>query len=213
MIAGKHSTAHVMMNALDEATHAQIQAFVDDPSFRRPCISIMPDCHAGATPCIGFTMLMNDRIIPDVVGVDIGCGMLARKIEADHLDVAAFDSFIKADIPSSFPIREEAWSGEGFFSPVARRIGMEEGRALRSVGTLGGGNHFIEAGFGTDARVWMTVHSGFRNFGLRIARRLRGKRGAQERGIPYLDVDSSEGRAYIDDQLIGSRTSASTAKR
>lgn len=72
-IKGKYNTANVMIDEVDSATRGQIQDFVNNPSFGNSYIAIMPDCHKGSGSCIGFTMQMNDRIIPDVVGVDIGC--------------------------------------------------------------------------------------------------------------------------------------------
>lgn len=211
-IKGKYNKANVMIDTLDETTRSQIQGFVNNHSFHGSYIAIMPDCHAGAGSCIGFTMQMNDRIIPDVVGVDIGCGMLSRKFDVESFDIPAFDAFIKENIPSGFAINDKVYRGVDFFTETVKKIGMDEGRALRSIGTLGGGNHFIEAGFGADGKLWVTIHSGSRNFGLQIAKyhglkakELCVKWGADTQGIPFLVVDSPEGKDYIADQLIGSQ--------
>ena len=211
-IKGKYNQANVMIDTLDETTRSQIQGFVNNPSFHGSYIAIMPDCHAGAGSCIGFTMQMNDRIIPDVVGVDIGCGMLSCKFDVESFDIPAFDAFIKENIPSGFAINDKVFRGVDFFSDTVKKIGMDEGRALRSVGTLGGGNHFIEAGYGADGKLWVTIHSGSRNFGLQIAKyhgvkakELCTKWGADTQGIPFLVVESPEGQDYIADQLIGSQ--------
>jgi RNA-splicing ligase RtcB len=211
-IKGKYNTANVMIDDIDETTRSQIQGFVNNPSFGGSYIAIMPDCHAGAGSCIGFTMQMNDRIIPDVVGVDIGCGMLSEKFDVDSIDLPAFDTFIKENIPSGFAVNEDVWKGADFFRDTQARIGADVGRVYRSVGTLGGGNHFIEAGYGNDGKLWVTIHSGSRNFGLQIAKyhgevakTLCKKWGADTQGIPFLVVDSPEGQAYINDQIIGSR--------
>lgn len=212
VIKGKYNSANVMIDYIDDTTYEQIQGFVNNPSFSGSYIAIMPDCHFGAGSCIGFTMQMNDRIIPDVVGVDIGCGMLSEKFDTESLDVEAFDNFIKANIPSGFSINNNPWGGADFFSHVVKKIGMDQGRAFRSIGTLGGGNHFIEAGFGADGLLWVTIHSGSRNFGLQIskyhglmAKKLCDKWGADTQGIPFLLVDSPEGQDYIADQLIGAQ--------
>jgi RNA-splicing ligase RtcB len=212
IIKGKYNQANVMIDDIDETTRAQIQGFVNNPSFHGPYIAIMPDCHAGSGSCIGFTMQMNDRIIPDVVGVDIGCGMLSRKFDIESFDIPAFDAFIKYNIPSGFAINDKVFRGVDFFTNTVKKIGMDEGRALRSIGTLGGGNHFIEAGYGADGKLWVTIHSGSRNFGLQIAKyhgnkakELCTKWGADTQGIPFLVVDSPEGQDYIADQFIGSQ--------
>ena len=211
-IKGKYNNVNVMIDTIDETTRAQIQNFANNPSFQGAYIAIMPDCHAGAGSCIGFTMQMNDRIIPDVVGVDIGCGMLSRKFDIEAFDIPAFDAFIKENIPSGFSVNDELWKGVDFFSDIVKKIGMDEGRAFRSIGTLGGGNHFIEVGYGKDSKLWVTIHSGSRNFGLQIAKyhglkakELCAKWGADTQGIPFLIVDSPEGKDYISDQLIGSQ--------
>jgi len=210
IIKGKYNQAHVMIDEIDDSTRSQIQNFVNNPSFKGSYIAIMPDCHAGAGSCIGFTMQMNDRIIPDVVGVDLGCGMLSCKFNIEHLDLPAFDYFIKENIPSGFSINDKKYAGPDFFSETARKIGMDEGRASRSIGSLGSGNHFIECGFGSDGKLWVTIHSGSRNFGLQVAKyhtnkakELCEKWGADTQGIPFLLVDSPEGQDYISDQLIG----------
>lgn len=212
IIKGKYNQANVMIDEIDDTTRSQIQGFVNNPSFNGSYIAIMPDCHAGTGSCIGFTMQMNERIIPDVVGVDIGCGMLSRKFDIDTFNISAFDNFIKKNIPSGFSINAKAWGGVDFFSKIVRKIGMDEGRAFHSIGTLGGGNHFIEAGYGNDGKLWVTIHSGSRNFGLQIAKyhKLKAKEictkwGAYTQGIPFLVVDSPEGQDYIADQFIGSQ--------
>lgn len=212
IIKGKYNQANVMIDELDETTRAQIQGFVNNPSFQGSYIAIMPDCHAGVGSCIGFTMQMNDRIIPAVVGVDIGCGMLSCKFDVESFDIPAFDLFIKENIPSGFCVNDKIFSGVDFYSHIVKKIGMDMARASRSIGTLGGGNHFIEAGYGEDGKLWVTIHSGSRNFGLQIAKyhgevakKLCAKRGADTQGIPFLVVDSSEGRDYINDQLVGSQ--------
>lgn len=210
IIKGEFNEAHVMIDEIDATTRSQIQGFVNNPSFCGSYIAIMPDCHAGAGSCIGFTMQMNNRIIPDVVGVDIGCGMFSAKFNVDHIDPVEFDNFIKENIPAGFNIRDTAYYRYTAFEDTAKKIGADVSRVSRSIGTLGGGNHFIEAGFGSDGKLWVTIHSGSRNFGLQIAKyhgavakRVCKELGADTRGIPFLAVSSPEGQDYINDQLIG----------
>lgn len=210
IIRGQYNEANVMIDVLDDTTRSQIQGFVNNPSFHSSYIAIMPDCHAGAGSCIGFTMQMNDRVIPDVVGVDIGCGMLSAKFDTEYVDRVAFDNFIKETIPAGFSIHDDMHPHSHCFVRVAERVGADVSRMGRSIGTLGGGNHFIEAGYGADEKLWVTIHSGSRNFGLQIAKHhgavakaLCQKWGADTRGIPFLLVDSPEGQQYLADQQIG----------
>lgn len=211
-ISGKYNYANVMIDEIDDETRNQIQNFVNNPSFKNSYIAIMPDCHAGSGSCIGFTMKMNNRIIPDVVGVDIGCGMLARKYDIDNIDVAKFDAYVKENVPSGFSVNNKKWKGEYFFRDTVERIGIDSERVLRSVGTLGGGNHYSELGIGQDGKLWVTIHTGSRNFGLKIAnyhsaiaKHLCDVWGSECGGIPFLPVDSPEGQMYIHDQQIGVR--------
>lgn len=210
---GKYNFANVMIDEIDEATRGQIQDFLNNPSFASSYIAIMPDCHKGNGSCIGFTMAMNQRIIPDIVGVDLGCGMLSYKFPLKEIDPAKLDEFIKGNIPSGFSIRDNV-SGdysEAIFKDTIRRIGADEGKVGKALGTLGGGNHFIEAGLDSNHDVWITIHSGSRNFGLRIAeyhgrvaKDLCAKWGAEIRGIPFLLSDSPEGQAYFNDAIVAS---------
>lgn len=209
-----------MIDEIDPTTREQIQTFVNNPSFAGSHIAIMPDCHAGAGSCIGFTMHMKERIIPDVVGVDIGCGMLSRKFDIESFNIPAFDLFIKKTIPSGFAINDTGYLGKDFFSTTVSKIGMDYERASRSIGTLGGGNHFIEAGYGTDKKLWLTVHSGSRNFGLQIAkyhgqvaRAFCKKNKLENQELPFLIVDTAEGQNYISDQLIGTQYASENRKK
>jgi len=210
-IKGKYNSANVMIDSIDDTTRAQIQNFVNNPSFGKSYIAIMPDCHAGAGSCIGFTMQMNDRIIPDVVGVDIGCGMLSCKFDVETLDARLFDNYIKENIPSGFSVNNNEIKHNYFYEKTVAKLGMDFGRVSRAIGTLGGGNHFIEAGFSSDGKLWVTIHSGSRNFGMHIAayhsniaKKFCKLYGADTQGIPFLLVDTEHGQDYIADQLIGS---------
>jgi len=211
-IKGKYNQANVMIDTIDETTREQIQNFVNNASFKQSYIAIMPDCHAGAGSCIGFTMPLNERIIPNVVGVDIGCGLLSYKFDIESFNVSEFDTFIKENIPSGFSLNSEIQYKASFYYDTVEKLGLNSDKISRALGTLGGGNHFIEAGFGQDKKLWVTVHSGSRNFGLQIAKYhsniakdLCEKWGADTQGIPFLLTDSIEGKNYIEDQYIGVR--------
>ncbi len=155
-----------------------------------------------------FLARRNDNIF--ITG---NCGMLSRKFDVEHFDIPAFDIFIKEHIPSGFSIHTaRLYRGADFFRDTQAKIGADVARVYGSIGTLGGGNHFIEAGYGADGKLWVTIHSGSRNFGLQIAKyhgakakELCQKWGADTQGIPFLVVDSPEGQDYIHDQLIGSQ--------
>lgn len=209
-IKGRYNSANVMIDDIDDTTRDQIQGFLNHPAFGNTYIAVMPDCHAGKGAVVGFTMKMNDYIIPNIVGVDIGCGMLSARFGDKDIDLPALDEFIKKNIPSGFSIHNSPKIDENAFTSALRHwtniIGMEYSKARRSIGTLGGGNHFIEVGKDTKNNTWVTIHSGSRNFGLRIANHFQKKAKEnleqhfirdQYKDLEFLLVDSQEGKDYL----------------
>lgn len=172
IIKGKYSVAKVMIDVIDDTTREQIQGFVNHPAFNKKIV-IMPDCHAGAGSCIGFTMPVGEYVMPQIVGVDIGCGMLAVTIGPAKIKEPDLDDFIKSEIPSGMNINDNPFSASSprwsSFERVCALAGIDASKALRAIGTLGGGNHFIEASHDEEGNVWIIIHSGSRNFGKRIA--------------------------------------------
>jgi RNA-splicing ligase RtcB len=105
---GKYNSANIMIDEIDDTTREQIQGFLNHPAFANTYISIMPDCHAGKGAVIGFTMKVNDYIIPNITGVDIGCGLLMSKFPVKSIDLPKLDEFIKKNIPSGFSINQKS---------------------------------------------------------------------------------------------------------
>ncbi len=173
---GKFNLANVLIDEIDDETRKQIQTFLNHPAFESGYIAIMPDCHAGKGSCIGFTMKGCRYVLPNIVGVDIGCGVLAMNLGKVNIMLPALDAFVKNEIPHGFRIHEkpiEKWVDEVVIVDVCDNIGYDEVRALRSIGTLGGGNHFIELDVDQFGGTWLLVHSGSRNFGLSVAEHYR----------------------------------------
>lgn len=173
VMKGKHNLAKVMIDEIDDTTRDQIQGFLNHPAFAKKRIAIMPDCHAGSGSCIGFTMQLGDYIMPQIVGVDIGCGMLAANFGPIAIDPVGLDDFIKANIPAGHEINDEPFTAKSErwddFPVVCKLAGIDTRMALRAIGSLGGGNHFIEADRDDDGNLWIVIHSGSRNFGKRVA--------------------------------------------
>lgn len=209
-IEGKYTTAVVYVDKLDTTTHLQIIQLVNHPAFTGR-VRIMPDTHAGASnSVIGFTMPLTDKIIPNTVGVDIGCGMVSTKLDIKQRDIdfPVIDNKIRLSVPigndksgihksavidmtKEFPYEKATTLLNDFtkafnqkfnqnFTPVeynyqwftklCKRIGISQNIATNSLGTLGGGNHFIEIGKSSaDGSLWLTVHSGSRRLGKMIA--------------------------------------------
>lgn len=101
-LTGKYNRANVMIDDIDDTTRDQILGFLNHPAFKGSYIAIMPDCHAGKGAVVGFTMTMNDYIIPNIIGVDIGCGMLSYRFPINNVDLSLLenlDEYIKENIP------------------------------------------------------------------------------------------------------------------
>lgn len=170
-IQGRFNTAVSFAATLDARAEEQIRAVCDVPQFAGCKIRIMPDVHAGKGCTIGTTMTLTDKVVPAMVGVDIGCGMLTVKLSAREIDFAALDELIRREVPSGESVRQTP-------HPLAEQAELESlrcadsvnpDRAYRSVGTLGGGNHFIEIDKGGDGALYLVIHSGSRNVGAQTA--------------------------------------------
>lgn len=169
---GKFNTAKVFTDIVDESAIDQITELCNQPMSEGSKIRIMPDVHAGTGCTVGTTMTVNDKVIPNLVGVDIGCGMETVRLKERHIEPAKLDKLIYAKIPSGFSIRDTA---HRYFD----RIDLSELycykqinpiRAEKSLGTLGGGNHFIEADKGSDGSIYIVIHSGSRHLGVEVCK-------------------------------------------
>jgi RNA-splicing ligase RtcB len=171
-VKGKHNAAICYVATLEESAAKQIQAVCDQVEFADCKICIMPDVHAGMGCTIGTTMTITDKIVPGMVGVDIGCGMETVKLAEPEIDFASLDAVIREHIPCGFEIRKKT-------HPLNREIDIKElrcidevnlERASRSIGTLGGGNHFIEIDINDAGKLYLVVHSGSRHIGNEVAK-------------------------------------------
>lgn len=167
-IVGKHNTAVCYTNELEPTAYAQIQSVCNEAAFKNSKIRIMPDVHAGKGCTIGTTMTIVDKVVPNMVGVDIGCGMYTVSLGKADINLAAFD-----EAAHSIPCGREVWAGrqERFDLTALRcyRSLRDTKRLERSLGTLGGGNHFIEIDADAQGNQYLIIHSGSRNLGTQVA--------------------------------------------
>ena len=174
IVEGKFNSAKVFTADVDEKSLEQIKTLCDQPFAEGSKIRLMPDVHAGAGCTIGTTMTITDKICPNLVGVDIGCGMETIVFHADSpvsrgFDPEKLDKCIRGNIPSGFAIRKFPHKFVEELDWDKIRGKYDKNRARMSLGTLGGGNHFIEADRDEDGRLYIVVHSGSRHAGLEIA--------------------------------------------
>lgn len=165
-LRGKYNTAEVFTDNVDSKTISQIielcnQEFVKDSQIR-----IMPDCHAGKGCVVGTTMTLTDKVVPNMVGIDIGCNMLATRLEETDIDLKKLDQIVNTKVPSGADIHERPVAK---FSDIKRLIApVNILKARCSIGSLGGGNHFIEIDRDKNGDLWLVIHSGSRHLGIEV---------------------------------------------
>lgn len=153
---------------LEESARQQIDDMSRSEAYKDCTIRIMPDCHAGAGCTIGTVIAIGDRIVPNTVGVDIGCGMLVVRLGKADIDLQRLDKVVNEKIPSGFNIHEKPVREMAFLDRFHCREAIDTDMAQRSIGSLGGGNHFIEVDEGSDGEKYLVIHSGSRNLGKRV---------------------------------------------
>lgn len=236
-IVGETTTATVMTSEFDANCGEQIEEMANHPAFANQ-VAIMPDCHYGAGAVIGFTMPIGDRVVPNTVGVDIGCGMFGLNLGKPlYLENGGDDAFeqLDAEIREAVPmgrsvfdyeeqdyhiVNDFPWEtcdekletfaeshgiepdfdgyGKDYFLSTCRKVGYDESRAINSIGTLGGGNHFIEiAKSSKHGDYWVIVHSGSRGIGLKIAKYWQEKATNRTTARKNLSDVPEEHRQYL----------------
>ena len=167
-IVGKFNTAICYTDTLEPTAYAQIETVCNEEAFANSKIRIMPDVHAGKGCTIGTTMTIVDKVVPNMVGVDIGCGMYTVNLGKVDIDLEKFD-----EAAHSIPCGRNVWEGRQERFDLTRlrcyRSLKDTKRLERSLGTLGGGNHFIEIDADEEGNKYLIIHSGSRNLGTQVA--------------------------------------------
>lgn len=200
-LKGKYNTAKVFTDNVEQTAISQIIDLCNQEFISGSKIRIMPDTHAGAGCTIGTTMTITDKVVPNLVGVDIGCGMYCVKLKEKDIDFELLDNVIRKYIPNGQNIRESQhkMSTEININNLKCINNISYDRAIKSIGTLGGGNHFIEIDKDSEDNLYLVVHSGSRYLGKQVAehyqelgyKKLTDNRMAKEELIKKL---KSEGR-------------------
>lgn len=206
-IENKFATATIYTDTMDSGAEGLIRALCGNPLSEGSTICVMPDVHAGKGCAIGTTMTIGDKVAPGLVGVDIGCGMTVTKVSGKRLEMQRLDKLIRDKVPAGRAIRSvpHRFSEAARLSELycLRHIQVDKARA--SIGTLGGGNHFIELDRSEDGSYWLVIHSGSRHLGMEIATYYHDAAFKQApEGIPYelayLTGESMEN--YLHDEEI-----------
>lgn len=190
-LKGKYNTAKIFTDVVDESSISQVMLLLNQEFVSNSKIRMMPDIHAGAGCTIGTTMTISDRIVPNLVGVDIGCGMEVIQIKEKHIELQKLDKLIYDKIPSGFNIRKKPHK-------YIQNIDLKDlycykqinrNRAEKSLGTLGGGNHFIETNKDNEGNIYIVIHSGSRHFGLEVANYYQNEGYKELNGSAQKDID------------------------
>jgi RNA-splicing ligase RtcB len=190
IVNGRHNKAYVFAKALETTCENKILHYLNHPAFSDTVVRIMPDVHLGKTTVIGWTATFSDLLIPSIIGFDIGCGVCACNLGRGNLRFDKLDGFIRKNIPSGQSVRlsihesfdemnlfasngNSELSNAGKFKNKIRKLcekhGKNSERIFASLGTLGGGNHFIEVDIDKNHNRWLLIHSGSRILGAHTA--------------------------------------------
>lgn len=168
-VKGKYGTAKVFSEIRDEKAIEQIQVLMDQPFVEGSKVRIMPDYHWGAGCTIGFTAGLGDYIVPNLVGVDIGCGMYVESLGKQDFDLKSFDRLVH-EIPAGFNSWKQPVEYAAFMRNLLCYDEIKTSVIDRQVGTLGGGNHFIELDIDEKTgEIFLVIHTGSRNGGKQVA--------------------------------------------
>lgn len=164
-LSGKYNICKIFTDNCDNETISQLTNLLNQESVKGSKIRIMPDTHAGKGCVIGTTMTLQDKVIPNLVGVDIGCGMLAIKLKEKEIDLKLLDEVINKYVPAGFEIHESPVS-RSFADKIIAPVDVD--KAFKSLSSLGGGNHFIEIDRDSHGNLWLVVHTGSRHLGIEV---------------------------------------------
>lgn len=202
-IKGTFTEAKVFTDTLEDSAKEQIQRLCEQSFAKDCCIRIMPDVHAGAGCVIGFTADLGEKVIPNIVGVDIGCGMLTIDIGKEPIDFAELDDIIRCFVPSGKHVHKERKERLPSLQSLHCHRSLKNSKHIeKSIGTLGGGNHFIEVDVDDTGNQYLIIHTGSRNLGKQVAEiyqnlaydLLRGKDTLLEEKQKIITQYKAEGR-------------------
>lgn len=209
-VKGIYAEAKIFTDDVEDYAMAQVKMICDNEIAEGSSICMMPDIHPGKIAPIGLSMTVTDKVIPQLLGVDIGCGMTCVKLNKSHAEFQKLDRVIRENIPSGFSIRKEPHHMTEKFSyeelHCIRHINRQ--KAGRSLGTLGGGNHFIELDKGDDGGLYLVVHTGSRRLGEEVAEYYTKLANSclkeQGKEVPYYMsyLEGDNKTAYLEDVRI-----------
>jgi tRNA-splicing ligase RtcB (3'-phosphate/5'-hydroxy nucleic acid ligase) len=169
-LKGKYNTAKVFTDNIEEKAQEQIVNLLNQDFIKNAKIRVMPDAHYGAGCVIGFTADLGNKVIPNLVGVDIGCGLLCANLGKVNIDFEKLDNIIHNEIPAGREVhKHNVTKLEKINNLICFRDIDGDDRFNRAIGTLGSGNHYCEINKDNEDNFYLTIHSGSRNMGKKVA--------------------------------------------
>lgn len=208
------SDLKIFAKTIEPEAKEQVRQMAESKAYRDCKIRIMPDCHAGKGCTVGTVIETRGKVVPNTVGVDIGCGMLVWDLGVVNIDMALLDRIINDNIPSGFNVHEKPLASDmvdlmhreilAYFPPLKQYFDLDY--VLRSLGTLGGGNHFIEMDVDDEGRKYLVVHSGSRNLGVKVCEHFqqlasRQRNNSEERERIISELKAQGRQSEINDAL------------
>lgn len=179
-LRGSKNKAKIFTHNVEETAIGQVIGMLNEPITENTTVAIMPDVHAGAGSTIGTTIRLPEnkadwKVCPNVVGVDIGCSMRAIRIKDDNTDLEKLDQVVNEKVPAGQNIHNRVVVNQKEMRTLLKGLSFRidqkrHAHIMKSCGTLGGGNHYIELGKSPDGQLWLTVHSGSRGLGVVVAK-------------------------------------------
>lgn len=193
----------IFIDEVETSAMSTIYSILNHPVSKDKKVRIMPDVHDGVDIVIGFTMPLGDMVNPNHIGVDIGCGVLTAELpNLNHYSLKEIDERIRKVIPMGFTHRQESkiiGSLPNGLEQTCKKLGLDYGGVLKQIGTLGGGNHYIEIGT-SRGKYFLSIHSGSRNFGLQVCKYHAKQAQNHQKGYSYLTGEAMS--EYISDMKI-----------
>lgn len=208
-VKGIYAEAKIFTDDIIPYAEAQVKMICDNEISNGSTICMMPDIHPGKFAPIGLAMTITDKVIPQLLGVDIGCGMTCVKLNKSNVEFQKLDKVIRENVPSGFMIRKAPhyMAKEFSFDRLSCVHNINIQKAKNSLGTLGGGNHFIEIDKGDDGSLYLIVHTGSRHLGEEVAEYYTKLANdclkKQDKEIThYMSLEGDNKDAYMDDVRI-----------
>lgn len=201
-IEGKNNQAKVFNPDIDESSYQQIKLMLDREEFRNSNFRFMPDVHYGKGSTVGTTMTIEDKVVPNFIGVDIGCGVnvtelkITKKEALDLTFLKAFDRNVRQSVPLGFKRHHSRKESPGLNrEDFLMAEELDDDTFHQSIGTLGGGNHFVSLEATNDGKVYLLIHSGSRNVGHTVATHYQNI-------ADKLNPFERKGEAYLDGEMF-----------